>query len=229
MSDIVIDGDFSFPVELADSPLISTDEITGARLISRRFAQLKAEYVPLPQGNKDEIYTDAYLINEQVDSTYGVLTWFSRIYAEKPDSRVEPISVTFTMPGRSSIDVSFITGKFINWNPYGAAAPYSRPVTAECTYSYEINPMFGFDGITFVSFNGAPVDFVGEVWKFIGNETIVDPSGNTITEQRWQLQGSTFPGFVPGIWVMENSIQRWRGPIWERRVIRVYTGLLTLP
>lgn len=224
----VIDGNFSYPREVEGSPQISVDEVTQAKLITRLFVVLKENYDPLPAGAKDPIYKNAYLINENETGNVGPFRFFARNFAELPEDRVEPQQVSFTMPGRSSVDVSFITGKFINFNPYGAAAPYTREVTASAAISYELNPAppVGGAGITVIRFNGAPVDFVGVVFKSVGNEEVERPGGVFITEGRWELIGFTSPGDIPGIWTMANTLTRWRGPIWERRILTVNAAAL---
>lgn len=220
---IKVDGNFTYPREVQGSPVISTDDVTGAKLISRKYVVLTANYKPLPPAEKDPVFKDAYLINETPDQVVGVLTFFSRNYAQLPPTRTEPRRVAFTMPGRSAVELSEITGKPVGWNPYGAAAPYTRDITGVATISYEVNPTVVVEQITKIVFNGAPVDFVGVVYEFVGNVEVPRPGGIVITEPRWRYAGLTIPFVISGNWICEIGFQRWRGPIWEKTVIRVNT------
>lgn len=226
--DPIIDGDFETPQEQFDSPMISTDEITGSMAISRRYMQLKSFYRPLPQGEIDPIFRDAYLVNEAIESHQGPVVVFSRYYQQMPKPRDEPVSIVFTVPGKSKFTVSNITGQVISWDPYGAAKPYTREVIATASISYELNPPPVAPPLTAIKFNGAPVDFVGDVYEFVGEIEVKRPNGVYLTEPRFKYLGGTMPLIIPGLWVAENNVQRWRGPIWERRIVTVNTLLATL-
>jgi hypothetical protein len=220
---IKVDGDFTYPREIEGSPVISTDDVTGAKLITRRYVVLTANYKPLPQAQKDPVFKDAYLVNENMDQVIGVLTFFSRNYAQLPATRTEPRRLAFTMPGKSAVEISEISGRPVGWNPYGLAAPYTRDITGTAVISYEINPTVVVEEISKITFKGAPVDFVGPVYEFVGNVEVPRPGGIVITEPRFRYVGLTFPVAVVGIWVAEVGLQRWRGPIWEKTVISVNT------
>lgn len=219
----IVDGNFTFPREIEGSPSISTDPITGSLLITRRYVILKANYKPVAAGAKDPVFKDAYLINETADQVVGVLQFFSRNYAQLPATRTEPRRIAFTLPGKSAVQTSELTGRPVGWNPYGAAAPYTRDVNATVTISYELNPTVVVENITKIIYKGAPVDFVGSVYEFVGNVEVPRPGGVVITEPRFRYAGITFPNVISGIWIAEVSLQRWLGPIWEKQVVSVNT------
>jgi len=219
----IVDGNFTYPREIEGSPSLSTDPITGSLLITRRYVILKANYKPIEPAAKDPVFKDAYLINETADQVVGVLQFFSRNYAQLPATRVEPRRVAFTLPGRSAVQLSEITGKPVGWNPYGAAAPYTRDVNATVTISYVINPTVVVEQLTKIVFNGSPVDYVGQVYTFVGNVEVPRPGGVVITEPRYRYAGLTQPFVISGNWIAEVSLQRWLGPIWEKQVVSVNT------
>lgn len=224
----ILDNVPETPIQINGSPVISTDEVTGSMSITRFYAVARDSYVPLLSGAPDPVYTDAYLVNENTDSVQGPIRFFSRNYQQLPDTRQEPLRVVFTIPGRSKETRSQWNNSVIGWDKYGAAAPYTRDVDATVTISYELNPpAVAINPVSVITFNGAPVDFIGSVYENVGAEVIVRPNGN-LSEPRFDYLGNTFPLTLPLIWTMENTIERWRGPIWERRVVTVNTILASL-
>lgn len=221
--EINYDGDFSYPRTVEGGPIIAMDPITLSLIIQRKYVVLSKNYLPLMQGStvKDPRFTDAYYIDEGVDSVQGPLTFFTRRFAQLPQSRVEPQEITWTIPGQASWDTSLITSAVIAWNKYGKGAPYSRVVMASAHISYLFNPAVDPIVISKVTFNGVPVDYTGFVYRFVGNVEVPQPGGTSITEPRWFPDGVTAPGFVSGPWTVSGAFTRWMGPIWERRVIIV--------
>lgn len=216
----IIDGDFSFPVEVEGSPLISTDEITQAKIITRKYAVLTSSYSPLVQGTVDPVFLDCYLINETPAGIQGPIFFFNRNYAQIPDTRIESRIVTFTEPGRTDIQLSHITPTTIGWNQYGRSAPYTSPHVAEVTYTYSLNPFAVVPDLTAILYDGAPVDFAGSVYTYVGNTTtMVD--GLPVTEPTWEFVDDTVPSVSPSTWVVETNFRRWRGPIFETEVVEV--------
>lgn len=219
LPDTVFDGDFDFPIAIEGGPLTSVDEVTKAQIITRFFVVKKSKYVPLTQGTVDPTIRDAYLITETPNSASGPLLFFQRVYSTLPPARTEPRTISFSLLGKSSVDRSAVTGAAIGWNQYGEAAPNTRDVNATVEISYAIDPnTFVRPPITKNSYNGNPVDFRGFVYKYVGN-VVVSPE---LTEPRWTLAGSTFFALYPALWIQEVNVSRWRGPIWQMEVVKVF-------
>ncbi len=227
--DPVIDGDFSQPVEIEGSGVTSTDEVTNALIITRKYAVLRDNYTPLPQSTPDIIYTNAVLVNETTSSIQGPMQFFERHYSTIPIPRVEYREIPFTRPGQSKVVISTISGQAIGWNQYGAAAPYTRLVNAEVDFTYQIGPFFAVPDITEISVTLpgsflSVVDYIGNVY-IPGGFVVVPYLGNLITEQRWKFVGTTTPDTLPSTWIQNVNVTRWKGPIWQMEVIRI-TGLV---
>lgn len=230
LGDSYIDGlQFTTPQEVEGSPLITTDVITGASIINRSYAVFTASYQPLilapNQIIKDEQFPNAYLEIETPGSMKGPYTFFSRTFVGLPPIRSEPRLIPFTRPGVSAVQLSGVSALPIGWNQYGYAAPNTRNVTANVDISYAVNALFPIipDKTQIFLITGAnkvPVDYIGQVYTYQGN-VIVNIGANQITEPRWQLSGSTFPPALPGIWIQEVQISRWRGVIWQMDVVSV--------
>jgi hypothetical protein len=219
LPDTVFDGNFETPIEIEGGPIFLTDDVTQALMITRQYVVKADNYVPLPQGTVDAFYKDAYLVQENPGSRQGPLFYFSRLYVQLPEERIEPRSVSFTVLGQSKADFSSVTLLPIAWNQYGAAAPATRNVVGQSTFTYSLDPnSFPKPPITRNTYNGNPVDFMGYVYDYQGNVKVSDE----LTEPRWDLVGSTFYTLMPAVWVQEVNITRWRGPIWQMEVVRVY-------
>ncbi len=217
--DIFYDGNFDTPIAIEGGPLFTTDEVTDSLLITRQYVVKAESYVPLPIGTVDFFYKDAYLIQENPGNRSGPLFYFSRVYAQLPEQRIEPRSVSFTVLGKSRADISQVTALPIAWNQYGNGAPSTRNLNGESTFTYSLTPnSFPKPPITRNTYNGAPVDFMGFVYEYLGNVKVNDQ----LTEPRWNLVGATFYGLMPAVWIQEVNITRWRGPIWQMEVVRVY-------
>lgn len=222
----VIDGDFTFPVEVEGSPLITTDAITKSKIITRSYAVLNSTYVPLSQGFPDVIYNNAYLEHEQPSSIQGPILFFQRVFTEIPSPRTETRTVSFTMPGASQAQISFITGSAIAWNQYGAASPGTYAVRATVQIFYNTSPNFPTAPITVIRYNGRPVDFIGSVFTYSGNKTTQLSPTQSVVEPKWDFQGSTNPNILPIDWILEVNVSRWRGIIYQYEVVTVRTALV---
>lgn len=238
------DADIDTPVEVEGSPSISTDEVTRAKLIQRTFSVKKDNYNPLVQGVKDPRFPTAVLINETGGQQQGPVLWFNRNYAEVPGTRIEPIFISFTFPGKSAVQTSKLTGLPIGWAPYGQAAPLTQQVLAKATYSYaaQTSPsqdpalLFTVPALSALTYKGSKVDYSGSVYISVGQVSIPQPptvgiSGTppvvtstpnpAIIEQRYQFDG-VVGGFFSGLnWIYSVNIRRWRGPIWEMEVVQI--------
>lgn len=239
---IVLDGDFSTPQEVNGSPLISTDPITRAKTVVRSYAVWKAYYNPLIYGNfvaiKDRQFPTCILIEEVPQNTDGPFFFFQRIYCEIPASRNEPLVYAFSMPGKSAVTLSAITGKPVNWRPYGNGSPYSRAILANAAYSYAAGDpgpnganLFTIPVLTRILYNSVAgpisVDYVGDVYEFAGTRAITAQQGGitvlTNAEPDFVFVGSTVPRVLPATWIAEANVRRFRGSIWELEVITVPT------
>jgi hypothetical protein len=221
----LFDANIDDPFECEGSPQISTDEVTRATMITRMYCQKAINYIPLIQGTKDYLYPNAFLINEQTTQHAGPVIYFSRNYAQIPSTRVEPLLISFTNPGKSAVQISRISGRPIGWDKYGGLAPSTQQLLARVTFTYarQLYPtqvpatLFTLPALSNVTYLGAVVDFTGQVYVNVGNET-VSSGPPAIIENRWQLQGAT-AGFVSGNWIVARNIRRWRGNIFELEVI----------
>lgn len=226
----LFDALIDFPVEVEGSPAISTDEVTGSRVIKRLYAVRKSAYNPLAYASPDPFITTAKLASENPGNIVGPVLFFERNYLEVPQPRVEAREISFPYPGRSAVETSKLTGLPIGWNPYGAAAPQALPVLARVEISYAAVSSVGQDPRTLfnvplqsrLTFQGATVDFSGFVYVSVGNVSIPQPSPNPpVIEPRWQLSGSV-GGFFSGLdWVYSVNVSRWRGPVWQMEVVKV--------
>lgn len=231
----LVDGNFSFPVEIEGSPEISVDEITGARTIKRHYAVLKSQYNPLAYSSPDPKFAFAYLGPENPVRALGPILFFDRTYYEVPQSRTEPREISFPLPGRSAVALSKISGGAIGWNPYGAIAPTTKYMLATVVFQYAAikslaqNPasLFSIPDVSALKFNGATVDYSGQVWASIGNVTI--PQGAKaapIVEPRFSLQG-VVGGFTSGgNWIVSRALSRYKGPVWQLEVVTIPNFIL---
>lgn len=226
LTTFIADGDFTFPREVEGSPLISTDEITKSKLITRTYAVYNSTYVPLTQGVPDVIYNNAYLVHEQPSSIQGPILFFQRVYAQLPAPRSEARTVSFSIPGQSAVQTSAVSGFVIGWNQYGTASPGTYPVKASVAISYTTSPFSPTPPITKITFNGSPVDFVGSVFQYQGNQTVVLSPTQSIVEPKWGLVGFTAPTIIPNNWILEVNISRWRGIIWQYEIVTVNTSTI---
>lgn len=248
---IVYDGFFDVPQEIEGTGMISTDPITRSKIIVRSYVVKTAFYQPLLYTNpalpvpdavvKDVQFPTAILVEENAGQIVGPLFYFTRVFAEIPVDRTEPRLVAFAQPGQAAAQFSqYRGGGAISWNQYGGGQPYTRNVLSSVAYSYKTNPNnFVIPPITRITYQGpigfsspAPVDFVGDVYAYFGNRTFITApitgfsvgDGTNVTEPNWVLQGSTNPRVLPASWLMEVSIERWRGTIWEMAVVTVPTN-----
>jgi hypothetical protein len=229
------DANIDTPVEVEGSPAISTDEVTGSRIIKRSYAQRKTLWNRLAYASPDPFITGARLGPENPGQIVGPVLFFDRTFYEVPESRVEPREISFPYPGRSAVEYSKITALPIGWNPYGAAAPQTLPVLARVEFSYAAVTSLSQDPRTLfnvpvqsrLTFNGATVDYSGQVYVSVGNVSIPQGSGQPpVVEPRWQLAGSV-GGFVSGQdWIYSVNISRWRGPVWQMEVVKVPNFIL---
>lgn len=232
----IYDGNFAAAQEVEPSPIVSTDEVTRALLITRTYAVGVSNYTPQAQGSLDPQYT-AYQINETNASIQGPVKIFNRHFATVPVTREEPRSVSFTVPGKSAIVTSDISALPIGWNPYGTAAPYTVPLLANAEYSYAFvspgtNPrsVFTEPTPTTLMFDGQPVDFLGSVYESIGQATVAQGGGlPDIIEERFQFVGNVTGWTALTDWIMSVDIRRWRGPIWEMEVVTVPGSIIPIP
>lgn len=222
----VFDGDFTFPVEVEGSPLITTDAITKSKIITRTYAVLNSTYVPLSQGTLDLVYRDAYLEHEQPSSIQGPILFFQRVFTQLPLSRTESRTVSFTMPGASQAQFSGLTGNAIAWNQYAAASPGTYSVRATVQIFYSTSENFPTAPITVIRYNGRPVDFIGQVFTYAGNKTTQLSPTQSVLEPRWDFVGFTNPNILPIDWVLEVNVSRWRGIIYQYEVVTVRTSSL---
>ncbi len=235
MAEPYIDALIDFPVEVEGSPLISTDEVTASMHIKRSYAVAYQQWVRLAYNSRDPQFTTAPLVNEAGGNIQGGVLFFSRNYSEIPAARVEPREIAFTLPGRSAVQISSRTGGAIGWNPYGAVAPQTVPKLARVEYSYAAatslaqNPATLFTPVTesALTYQGARVDFSGAVYVSVGDVSI--PQGLTnppLVEPRWQFQGIVGGFFSGQDWIVSVNITRWRGPIFQREVVKIPTLIL---
>lgn len=240
---ITYDGDFSQPVEINGSALISTDPVTRSKTIVRMYAVWRTSYTPLIYGNftliPDRQFPTAFLIEEIPQQCEGPFFFFQRLYSEVPNSRTEPLVYAFSMPGKSAVTLSALTHQAVNWRPYGNGSPYTRAILATVNYSYAVGDP-GATGaalftiptltrITYNSFSGPiSVDYVGDVYEFAGSRAITSQQGGitvlTNAEPNFVRVGSTNPAILPATWIAEANVRRWRGAIWEMSVITVPTA-----
>lgn len=224
------DANIDSPVEVEGSPAISTDEVTGSRLIKRAYAQRKSLWNRIAYASKDPQFATAFLGAENPGSIVGPVLFFERNYIEVPQSRVEPREISFPYPGRSAVQYSKLTGSPIGWNPYGAAAPQALPVLARVEFSYaavsslsqDPRNLFSVPTQSRLTFQGATVDYSGQVYVSVGNVSI--PQGINqppLVEPRWQLAGSVGGFFSGQDWIYSVNISRWRGPVWQMEVVKV--------
>ncbi|MBS0328216.1 MAG: hypothetical protein JSR30_00055 [Proteobacteria bacterium] len=238
MADLIniIDGDFTIPREVEGSGVFYIDEITRAKILTRKYCVERALFQPLLTDDlapvKDYQYPSCILVEERPDSAPGRLLFFTRTFAEVPASRTETRTVAFTQPGLSQALFSDYSKLAIWWNQYGGSQPYTRNAVATVAYSYKTDPTtFVVPDISRITYRGAPVDYAGDVYVYVGNRVVVTgpitglstADGQIIVEPKWLLQGSTVPRTLPANWILDTQINRWRGTIWEMAVITVPT------
>lgn len=219
------DIDLTNPFECEGSPQITTDEVTRATFVTRMFCQKAENYLPHVQGERDYLYPNAFLINEQTTQHAGPVLYFVRNYATLPASRVEPQFVTFTNPGKAAVTLSGVSGRPIGWDKYGALSPFSEQRIARATFNYarQLYPtqvpstIFTSPALSNLTYRGAAVDFSGPVYVDVGNETVSNGPPPVI-EDRWAYQG-VVGGFVAGNWIISVNIRRWRGNIFEQLIL----------
>lgn len=229
----IYDGDFTAAQEVQPSPIVSTDEVTRALLVTRTYAVGVSNYTPLAQGTADPQYGSTYLINETDVGIQGPVKFFNRNFAQVPATWTEPRTISFTMPGKSGIVTSDISSLPIGWNPYLTAAPFTQPMIANVTHSYAYvapgsNPRTGFTipAETQLEYDGRVVDYTGTVYESIGQATVSQGGGlPDVIEERFQYVG-VVTGWAEGQdWTVSVEIRRWRGPIWEMEVVVIPTLL----
>ena len=240
---ITYDGDFSVPVEVNGSPMISTDPITRSKTIVRKYAVWKAFYNPLIYGAftkiPDRQFPTAILIEEVPEQVDGPFFWFQRVFCEIPGDRTEPLVYAFPMPGKSAVTLSALTGKPVNWRQYGNGSPYTRAILSRVDYTYRAGDpgpsgslLFTIPTLTRITYNSVTgpisVDYVGQVYEFAGSRAITQQQGGITVlsnaEPDFVLVGSTVPATIPEQWIQEVSVRRWRGAIWEMSTITVPTA-----
>lgn len=230
------DANIDSPVEVEGSPAISTDEVTGSRVIKRSYAQRKSLWNRIAYASPDPFITNARLGPENPGNIVGPVLFFDRTYYEVPQPRVEPREISFPYPGRSAVQTSKLTALPIGWNPYGAAAPQALPVLARVEFSYaavtslsqDPRNLFNVPTQSRLTYKGATVDFSGQVYVSVGSVSVPQPpvgfppvAQPAIVEPRWQLDG-TVGGFFSGQdWIYSVNISRWRGPVWQMEVVKV--------
>lgn len=224
---------FTIPYEMEGSPFISTDPITLAKKIKRKFFIGTDSYNPQVQGLLDAIFPNAYLVNEQVDDQKAGLTWFTQNFSQLPATRIEPREIAMTFPGASRVSISSASLKFIGWDPHGLAAPATRPVIADVTYSYAARTSLLTDPTslfpiayfpTVVTYKGNIVDYCGNVYVPVGTNLL----SNGVTEPSWVFDGTTNPVIPSAPWIISSNIRQLDGPIWEQEVVR-YNGSFVFP
>lgn len=240
---ITYDGFFDVAQEIEGTAMISTDPITRSLIVVRSYVVKKAFYQPLLYTNPalivpvvpipDYQYPTAILVEENAGQSIGPMFYFTRIFAEVPVLRTEPRLVAFARPGITQAQLSPYSRLPIGWNQYGGGQPYTRLVLGTATFTYKSNPNdFVVPSQTVVLYKGAPVDFVGDVYVYSGNRQVninpifsglSPPGGTTLFEPNWTLEGTTAPPTLPASWVIEPSIDRWRGTIWQMTVVTVPT------
>jgi hypothetical protein len=218
MSGIIFNGlaNFSSPVEVQGSPQISTDEVTQAKMVNRSYAVVTANYKPLAQGQQDYQFSDCWLVNETPETVMGGVTFFRRLYAQLPATRNERRLIAFTMPGQSRVYYNTANPRaIINWDQYGAAAPFTRLISASVQFNYHLWPLpqNAVPQVTKVIYSGqtgsgAEVDWQGA--KYIQNGT------------GWIQDGAT--SLINGslaAWIYSVNDRRLIGPIWETEIVTV--------
>lgn len=222
--------------------MVSVDPITRSKVIQRSYVVRTAYYQNLLYNNpalpvaqvvvKDYQFPTAILVDENAGQIIGPMFYFTRVFAELPASRTEPRMVAFPQPGKSQAQFSAYSRLAIGWNQYWGGQPYTRNVLASVAYSYNTDPSaFVIPALTRITYQGVPVDYVGDVYTYQGNRTYATApitglsigDGFLISEPNWVRQGSTVPPTLPGSWIQEVSIDRWRGTIWEMQVVTVPT------
>ncbi len=242
LASTVLDGDFSTPQEINGSALISTDPVTRSKTVIRTYVVWKAYYTPLIYGTfaviKDRQFPNCILIEEVPQSVDAPFFYFQRIYSEIPASRDEPLVYAFSMPGKAAVTLSRLTGKPVNWRPYGNGSPYTRLILANVAYSYAAGDpgvngsnLFTVPTLSRIVYNSVSgpisVDYVGDVYEFAGTRAITAVQGGitvlTNAEPDFVLVGSTVPRVLPATWTAEANVRRWRGSIWEMQIITIPT------
>lgn len=225
-----IDGNFDFPVEVEGSPVISTDETTYGRHITRKYAVRRAVYNRLAYAVPDVQFPTARLVSEGGGNIQGPILFFDRNYSEIPGPRVESREIAFTIPGKSAVQISSVTGLPIGWNPYGAVAPQTVPRTARVEISYAAKTslgqapasLFNAPAESALRYQGAVVDYTGPVYVYVGDATIPRPDPNPpIVEPRFQFQGIVGGFFSGQDWVVSVNYSQYRGPIWQMEVVKI--------
>ncbi len=221
------DCNLDFPVEVEGSPAIATDEVTGALTIQRLYAVRLAKWQKIAYASVDPFFKDAFLGSEIIKQIQGPILFFNRNYFQVPAARSEPRTISFTLPGRSSVQTSKITGAVIGWNQYGLAAPLTVPRDATVEYTYAAIPtlttdprtIFTVPALSKLTFKGAQVDYSGAVYTPAGNFTY--DTTPPITEPRFDLAGIV-GGFISGqTWIVSVAITRLRGPVFVMEVVKV--------
>jgi hypothetical protein len=235
---MIIDGNFDFPQEIEGTGIVSVDEITRAKIVTRKYCVVRSLYNPLLQGTFQAIpdyqYPTCILIEERPDSSPGQMLFFTRVFAEIPATRTEPRMVAFPVPGRSAATFSLQTGKAINWKQYGNGSPYVRAILGKSTFSYAAGDpitIFSPPALTTIFYTPphtgkGQVDFIGPVYDFTGTRGIYASGQLTQAgaEPSFTYVGSTDPAVMPNPWIFEANISRWRGGIWVMEVTTVATS-----
>ncbi len=225
-----IDALIDFPVEVEGSPILTVDEQTFSLHIKRNYAVRSALWQKLAFATPDPRFTDARLITEAGGSIQGPVLFFTRNFSQIPASRTQPREIAFTLPGRSAVVFSEVTHLPIGWNPYGAVAPQTVPLDAQVLYEYAAvtslsqDPATAFApvAVSALTYQGARVDYSGVVYAF-GGDVSLDrgPGQPPLVEPRWRREG-VVGWFTSGVtWVVSTNITQWRGPIYQREVVRI--------
>jgi len=185
------------------------------------------------------VFNSAILIEEIPQQVDGPFFHFQRVYAEIPGDRTEPLVYAFPMPGKSSVSLSSLTGRPVNWRQYGNGSPYTRAVLSRVDFTYragEPGPngslLFTIPDLTRITYNSVTglisVDYVGDVYEFAGTRAITNQQGGVTVlvgaEPNFVYVGSTNPRTIPANWIQEVNVRRWRGAIWEMSTITVPTA-----
>lgn len=215
--------------------MISVDEVTGSQHIKRAYAVKASNWVKLAYASRDPSFTAGRLVNENPGQRAGPVLFFDRNFSEIPSPRFEPREIAFTLPGRSAVQISSRSGAPIGWNPYGAVAPQTVPKLSRVEFSYAAvtslteDPRSLFSPVeeSALTYGGARVDFSGTVYVSVGDVSIPQgPTAPPLVEPRWNFQG-VVGGFPSGTdWIVSVNITRWRGPIFQREVVKIPNFIL---
>lgn len=204
MSAPIIDGDFSFPIEIEGSGARTFSQYnTFDYTLERLYAVNRLFYNPTIISVPDYQFPRAIMVEETVVKNDAAFTYIKRTFMTVPQQRIEGRNVAFTFPGSSRYSITS-DGK-ASYDRYGNYKPATVYRQARVTYSYSQGQVTtGFP--TQILFQGQPVDFTGEVWNADASTYL----------------GATDPIVAPDEWVVSDTCRRVRGNIWERELIQVF-------